>query len=61
MMTSIPATKRTKLSSLRQALEDVRRIALSSLAGGSQLPGDVDCVKPENAELENNLSFTWRK
>jgi hypothetical protein len=34
MKTSIPATMRTKLSSLRQALKDVRRIAQSSLDGG---------------------------
>jgi hypothetical protein len=33
----------------------------SSLDGGSQLPGDVDCVKPENAELENALKIYVEK
>jgi hypothetical protein len=60
MKTNILARMRTKVSSLRQALKDVQRIAQSALDGDAQLPGQMECVSA-SSDLEHELNHHEQK
>jgi septal ring factor EnvC (AmiA/AmiB activator) len=60
MKTNIQVRMRTKVSSLRQALKDVQRIAQSALDGDAQLPRQMECVSA-SSDLEHELNHHEQK